>query len=159
GRPDRCGGPVGDEADHAAIENKEARDPAPRLVPTSRHLPNPRHISLRHSALTPTKPGRGAHPQVSSAALLMRGRRRPPRTWHAVRFTRSGHTVHVLDDGKSAMQRFTWLPRRVLPGATVAALGLTIAGVGRADTHVDRGRLQSTGLVEVPDCLGRQPRG
>ncbi|HJZ92995.1 MAG TPA: serine protease [Gemmataceae bacterium] len=52
------------------------------------------------------------------------------------------------------MQRFTWVPRRVLPGTTVAALCLAFAGVGRADTRVYQGLLRSTGLVEVPDRQG-----
>src|SRR5262249_61097485 len=84
----------------------------------------------------------------------MRARRRPSRIRHVMRFTSSGQTAHVIDDGESAMQRFTWVPRRVLPGTTVAALCLAFAGVGRADTRVYQGLLRSTGLVEVPDRQG-----
>jgi hypothetical protein len=52
------------------------------------------------------------------------------------------------------MQRFMQRPKRILLGVALAALFLTSAGVGRAESLVYQRLLRSTGLVEVPDREG-----
>ena len=94
GRPERRGGPPGDETDHAAIENEEAGHLTAALVPVFRHVPKCRHIPLRQfspylEVIVPR-----AHSQVLGIALVTSVIEKP-RLWHWLRFAESRQQKEV----------------------------------------------------------------